>query len=125
MLSINHFVTKYFEERDNGFSNFISGVDLLRNLNQKENIFLLDTSPEISFKEFHIKGSHNIPLIHLEDSLGTLPRDKKIIVVCYRGQVSIEINMLLKMLGYETQYLKDGLRYLSLIEEFKEWVERY
>ena len=86
--------------------------------NNDKSILILDIRNENAFKEWHIKGSHNIDVYNdiwegnfkdVKNKLSKLPKDKKIITVCNAGVTSQNASMFLESLGYNTSVLEKGM----------------
>jgi rhodanese-related sulfurtransferase len=83
-------------------------------LNKKKKspkLFLLDTRDPESFKKGHIEGATNIfwKDILEEKNLEKLPRNKRIIVICYVGHTASQVMVALRLLGYKATALKFGM----------------
>jgi rhodanese-related sulfurtransferase len=65
-----------------------------------EGAFILDVRTQEEWNDYHIAGSHLIPLSELQDRLGELPRDEEIIVVCRSGHRSLTAVNLLQQAGF-------------------------
>lgn len=82
-------------------------------LNKKDlsKYYLLDVRDSKSFKQGHVKGAKNIywlEVLKLEN-LKKLPKDKKIIILCYVGHTATQIMVALRLLGYKATALKFGM----------------
>jgi rhodanese-related sulfurtransferase len=76
-----------------------------------EGAFILDVRTQEEWNDFHIKGSHLIPLSELQDRLAELPRDEEIIVVCRSGHRSpTAVNLLLQAGFTRLASLSGGLQ---------------
>jgi rhodanese-related sulfurtransferase len=77
----------------------------------KKNLFLLDIRKPEDFKKEHIEGATNIFWLDLlnPENLAKLPKDKKIVLICYVGHTSSQAIVLLKLLGYDVMALKFGM----------------
>jgi len=73
--------------------------------------FLLDVRKPDAFKEGHIKGAKNIFWMDLlkPENLAKLPKNKRIIVICYVGHTASQIMVALRLLGYKASTLKFGM----------------
>jgi rhodanese-related sulfurtransferase len=73
--------------------------------------FIVDVRKSEDFKEGHIKGSVNIFWLDMlkEENLKKLPKNKKILLVCYVGHTSSQMMVVLKLLGYDVGSLKFGM----------------
>ncbi|HLS20514.1 MAG TPA: rhodanese-like domain-containing protein [Bacillota bacterium] len=56
-------------------------------------------SPE-KFERLHVYGFRNIPLNDLKKEIGTLSKDKKVVVICQRGIYGNEACRILKRRGF-------------------------
>lgn len=76
-----------------------------------DNMFLLDIRRPEDYSKGHIKGATNIYWLNLldEDSLKRLPRDKKIVLICYVGHTASQMLVLLRLAGFDVVALKFGM----------------
>lgn len=89
----------------------VSPLNLVALLNTEKNIFLLDIRKDSAFKGIsafeeqnafgRIKGAMNIPLSEVENNLGKIPADKKIIVIDSYGDESPAVATKLAGKGYK------------------------
>jgi len=72
--------------------------------------FLLSIQKAEDYAKGHVKGAINIPYAQIakEENLKKLPKDKKIVVICYTGHTASYTAMLLNQLGYEAYAMKFG-----------------
>lgn len=56
----------------------------------------------------HIKGSVNIPLAQLSDKVGTLAKDKTLVLYCYSGQTAAMATVPLKVEGFKLMSISTG-----------------
>lgn len=75
--------------------------------NQQQGLFLDIRSSE-SFKTGSIPQARNLPAADLQAKLGSLPKDKPIIVVCDRGRDSARVAGNLRKQGYDQAVCLDG-----------------
>lgn len=66
---------------------------------------LVDVRTADEFNELHLEGARNIPLHELGRSLGSLPKDKPIVVYCAVGSRSAAAAGLLAKSGYVVRNL--------------------
>lgn len=66
---------------------------------------LLDVRTEEEFADGHIEGARNIPVHQLRAALGTLPRDKPIVVYCAVGSRSAVAAATLHAAGFQVKNL--------------------
>ena len=99
----------YLKDVDNNW-NYITPLDLNKALNKDpDKYFLLDIRKSEDFKKGHIKGTKNIFWKDLLDNLDDLPKDKKIVLICYVGHTSSQMLVSLRQLGYDVISLKFGM----------------
>ena len=72
--------------------------------------FLLSVQRAEDYSKGHVPGAMNIPYneIAKKENLEKLPRDKKIVVVCYIGHLAGAVSMFLNQLGYEAYDMRYG-----------------
>jgi rhodanese-related sulfurtransferase len=70
--------------------------------------FFLDVRTQDEWNDFHIAGSHLVPLTELQDRLGEIPRDQDIVVVCQTGHRSLSGANLLVQQGFTRVSSLDG-----------------
>ncbi|MDD3462575.1 MAG: rhodanese-like domain-containing protein [Sulfurospirillaceae bacterium] len=70
---------------------------------------LLDIRFREEFEVWHMNFAKNIPLNELPNRLSELPKDKLIITACPHYDRSSMARIYLKLNGYDTRYLSDGL----------------
>ncbi len=73
--------------------------------------FLVSVRKPEDYAKGHIKGAINIPYgeFYKKENLTKLPKDKKIVVICYTGHTASQITLLLNQLGYEAYAMKFGM----------------
>jgi rhodanese-related sulfurtransferase len=91
--------------------NYITPEELKKDLDRGKKHFILDVRKPEDYEKEHIPGAINIFWLDLfsADNLKKLPRDKKIVVVCYVGHTSSQAVVLLKLIGFEAMGLKFGM----------------
>jgi rhodanese-related sulfurtransferase len=89
--------------------NYILPKELKEQMGKKD-FFILDIRKPKDFAEGHIPGAKNIYWLDLldEENLEKLPKNKKIILICYLGHTSSQATVLLKLLGYDVASVKFG-----------------
>lgn len=103
---MTHYFDKFLRETKDDW-NYILPQELHKL--DKKNIFLLDVRKKEDYKKAHIKGSINIFWLNIMKHLDKLPKNKKIILICYVGHTASQTLVLLKLLGYQVQVLKFGM----------------
>jgi len=83
--------------------------DAVKLANDRQGVFLDVRSAE-HFKAGSVPQSRNVPAADISSKLGSLPKDKPIIVICERGRSAVDVVQSLKGKGYEDVYcLRGGL----------------
>ena len=67
---------------------------------EADNLYLLDVRTPGEYAQGHIPGSVLIPMKQIQGSLGRIPRDKKVIVICASGARSGAVSDFLSRQGY-------------------------
>jgi len=90
--------------------NYILPEDLEKQ-RKKKDFFLLDLRKSEDYAKGHIPGAKNIFWLDLlkDENLKKLPKDKKIIAICYVGHTASQALTILKLLGYDATALKFGM----------------
>lgn len=80
-------------------------------LNQDSNYFVVDIRDAASFAKGNIEGAVNIPyaLTANPNLLASLPKDKKIVVVCFSGHTAGQTAAFWKLLGYDAVPMLNGM----------------
>ncbi|NCN11786.1 rhodanese-like domain-containing protein [Candidatus Kaiserbacteria bacterium] len=87
------------------------------NTSEKQTILLVDIREPAELAALPmLTGSINIPMSRITAAVGTpkLPRDKKIVTICYSGARCFAVNEYLKAQGYSVDYLEGGISSLQL-----------
>jgi rhodanese-related sulfurtransferase len=89
--------------------NYITPEEL--NKSDLSDFYILDIRKPEDYAKGHIEGANNIFWLDLlkDKNLKKLPKDKKILLVCYVGHTSSQVLVILKMLGYDVISLKFGM----------------
>ena len=69
---------------------------------------VLDVRSRASYEEKHIDGAINIPAGQLRDRMAEIPRDKPILVHCYRGYSSYVVVRILMQNGFKDVFSYAG-----------------
>ncbi len=81
--------------------------DAVKLANAKQGVFL-DVRNAEQFKAGSVPQSRNVPASDITNKLGSLPKDKPIIVVCERGRSAVGVVNTLKSNGYDEVYCLQG-----------------
>lgn len=105
-ISYDNYLTSFtYEERK---AMKINSVELTVMLEEGE-AQLVDIRFREEFEAWHMKGALNIPLNELPKRLNELDRTKVIVTACPHKDRAIMARTFLKLKGFETRYLVDGL----------------
>jgi len=87
---------------------------------QQQKLLLLDVREPNEFKQWSIDGSTNMPLSKLlkQESLSAIPKNKKIVTICPRGNRSTIAKYVLERYGYNVSSLEGGLKAWSFSFEY-------
>lgn len=83
-------------------------ADLAERLAQGS-VYILDVRQPNEWRQGHIHGSRNVPLMQVKSRLATLPRDKTIVTVCASGHRSAAAARTLRRSGHQVENLKGGM----------------
>jgi rhodanese-related sulfurtransferase len=91
--------------------NYILPEELYKDLKNNKDYFLLDLRRKEDYLRNHINGSENIFWLDIlkENNVEKLPRDKRIILICYVGHTASQVLVILKLLGFDVKVLKFGM----------------
>lgn len=84
--------------------------NIVDNIDEYEDVKIIDVRNKEEYKDGHIEGAINIPLLYI-DKINELviPKDKKIIVYCRSGRRSSEAAKILVEMGYENIFDMGGI----------------
>ena len=97
---------------DGDFANYtVSADNLSTMLAGADKPYVLDIRKTEDFNNGHIDGANHIDYlaVAVPDNLKMLPKDKKIVVVCYTGNTAAQTTEILNFLGYDANVLKYGM----------------
>lgn len=111
MVAMPDSIKQYFTDLKNGCNNLIDSQSLYKKITAKEDLFLLDIRRKDDFAKNYIEGSVHCEWSEVLDFIeeDILPKDKKIIVICYSGQTAGQVVGILKALGYDACSLMGGM----------------
>ena len=102
-------VQQYISEADKNNRYLITAEELDKELKAGGNIFILDIRKPEDFAKEKIDLAYNVAYSDLNETMDVLPMDMKIVVVCYTGQLSCQVETLFRMLGYNAYSLAGGM----------------
>lgn len=74
---------------------------------------IVDVRPEREFRRGSLKGSVNIPIIHLRDEVTSLDMSKRYIIICQNGAQSEIAAFLFGQRGFDVCILKGGIQAIN------------
>lgn len=89
----------------------ISAGELEQYLDEGRDIVLVDIRDRDAYEKRHIRGAVNIPAKELPDRMEELPRDRLIVLYCYRGPHSMLAARQLSAYGYRVADVYGGIEY--------------
>ncbi len=78
----------------------ISPAELEQYLDENRSMVLVDLRDRDSYRAEHVRGAINIPFEELDLHLRELPRDRLVVLYCYRGPRSMLAARALSRQGY-------------------------
>lgn len=75
---------------------------------------LIDLRNPVSFRRGHLSGAVCLPYEKRERWMSSLPREKRIVLICERGTTAIQTARLLDARGYRTAVIAGGYHQLRL-----------
>jgi len=96
---------------DERFKNYkVSEDDLKAMIDASEDFYLLSVRSAEDYAKEHILGANNVPFNKdLVANLGSVPKDKKVVVYCYSGQTAGQAVAIMRLLGYDAVSLNGGM----------------
>lgn len=88
----------------------LTASELIKKIENHEDIYILDVRTDPEVKQSRIKGSHHIILNDLPNNLDKLPKDKLIIAYCHTQARSKHAVNLLKEHGFNVDNLEAGIK---------------
>jgi len=97
--------------KDTQFANYkVSEDNLATMIEMNEDFYLLSIRSAEDFAKGHIEGAVNVPFnSELMNNLGSVPKDKKVVVYCYSGQTAGQTVAAMRLLGYDAVSLNGGI----------------
>lgn len=98
-----------------GAGNVVTAADLnslMKDESEREEVFLLDLRREEDFEGVgHIEGSLRMDFdaAVVPENLERIPRDKKIVIVCYTGNLAAQLTTIYRLLGFDAAALAYGM----------------
>jgi rhodanese-related sulfurtransferase len=89
------------------------GISELWNMRAKPDVYMIDLRDKEDYQKFHIEGAHNHPYDEMTQWLGDIPKEKKIILYCEHGSLSMMAAKTLSRMRYEVYTLVGGISSLN------------
>lgn len=113
-----------FENKDNGPKTSYTALELMNEMQKRDDILLIDVREPNELAKEGIKNSMYIPVDEIPDKLPLLPKDKDIVVFCHVGFRSKQVRNYLHNEGYyRAAHLKGGLN--SWNQELKKQASQF
>ncbi len=111
MAALTQEIQKYFIDLKCGSNNLITLNDLLKKIDAKDEMFMLDIRKQEDYDKGHIKGAFHAEWSEVGEFIeeDVFSKDEQIIVICYSGQTAGQTVGILRSLGYNACSLKGGM----------------
>lgn len=94
--------------QSSGGANVDVSVDEALRLWQNKEAVIIDVRTPGEYREGHIPDVFNIPLDELENRMGEIPKDKKVVLICRTGNRSAQGTKLLRSKGFNNVFNSTG-----------------
>mgnify|MGYP003624507056 CR=1 FL=1 len=99
-----------FFSNDNAPKTSYTPQELLSEMEKRDDILLIDIRESHELAQGGIDNSIHIPMGQIPEKMGTLPKDKDLIVFCHLGYRSKQVRRYLQKSGFHrTAHLKGGI----------------
>lgn len=99
-----------FANNDNGPKTSFTALELMEELDKRDDILLIDIREPHELAKRGIENSMHIPMGEIQNKIPTLPKDKDIIIFCHLGFRSKQVRNYLRKIGFhKAAHLKGGL----------------
>ncbi len=89
------------------------GISELWNMRARADTYIIDLRDKSDYQNFHIEGAQNHPYDEMSGWVNSLPKDKKIVLYCEHGSLSMMASRKLARMGYEVYTLVGGISSLN------------
>lgn len=87
----------------------IQPLELSKQLEAGDQIYLLDCREPWEFEAASIAGSEHIPMHAIPEQLASIPTDRPVVVVCHSGRRSMDVALWLRRQGIPARSLSGGI----------------
>jgi rhodanese-related sulfurtransferase len=84
------------------------GVDVARELLQRDDVAVLDVRDAGSYQKAHIDQARWVSEANLYEALSSIPKDKPVLIYCYHGNASQSYAQIFNDFGFLDVYSLDG-----------------
>lgn len=96
------------------YANAVWGADLARKLagpDGRQELFVLDVRARTDYEQGHIEGALNVEFARAlaPASLEAYPRDRRVVVICYTGNLAPQVASALRLAGYDAVMVRTGM----------------
>lgn len=89
------------------------GVYELWKMIGRPDVYLIDLREEADYRRFHVEGAKNLPYEELAHWKNSLPKNKKLVLYCEHGSISMLAAKRLLKEGYQVYTLVGGINALN------------
>lgn len=109
--ALDTYYTGLGDVKETNWKNYkVSEANLKAMIDGEEDFYLISARKADDFAEAHIEGAINIPYgTGFITNLGSVPKDKKVVVYCYSGQTAGQATAAMRLLGYDAVSLNGGM----------------
>ncbi len=100
----------FFFNDNNAPKTSYTPTELVREMESRDDILLIDIRESHELAQGGIKNSMHIPMGQIPEQMGTLPKDKDLVVFCHLGFRSKQVRRYLQKSGFHrAAHLKGGI----------------
>lgn len=89
------------------------GISELWSMRARPDVYIIDLRDKEDYQQFHIEGAHNHPYDEMTQWLSSIPKEKKILLYCEHGSLSMMAAKNLSRMRYEVYTLVGGISSLN------------
>ena len=89
------------------------GISELWNMRARPDVYMIDLREREDYQRLHIEGAHNHPYDEMARWINSIPSDKKLILYCEHGSISMMAAKSLSRMRYEVYTLVGGISSLN------------
>ena len=100
----------FFSNNDNAPKTSYTPLELVSEMEKRDDILLIDIRESHELAQGGIENAVHIPMGQIPEKMGTLPKDKDLVVFCHLGFRSKQVRRYLQKGGFHrTAHIKGGI----------------